>query len=210
MISKGEGEVIKLKKWLYLLVIVVLLAFSGCAKLDTPTSVPYQSSFEDSMNGWVAKGTDLDNPPVEWSIERSQELASDGEAAIRLYLNNINDAGKIWVERSFDVEPNSEYQVHLEYDFASADWGDMNLWAIITGIVPKLPKAKDGLIYQEDTGNNARPEDGFVWLHKSYDFAMKSDQEGKLYIMIGVWGTWETARTYYLDNVNVTITSTEG
>ena len=182
----------------------------ACVGPDTPPSVAYRSSFERDMDGWVAEGTDLDNPPVEWSIERSLDLASDGETAIRLYLNNINDAGKIWVERAFDVEPNREYQVHLEYDFASADWGDMNLWTIITGIAPMPPKAKDGLVYQEDTRNNARPEDGFVWLYKSYDFTVKSEQEGKLYIMIGIWGTWETARTYYIDNVNVAITSTVG
>jgi len=195
-------------KRLLCLLIIGLLIFGACAGPGTPAPVTCHSSFERDMDGWVAESTDLDNPPVEWAIERSQDLASDGKTAIRLYLNNMKDAGRIWIERVFDVEPNREYQVHLEYDFATADWGDMNLWAIITGIVPKLPKAKEGLIYQEDTGNNARPEDGFVWLHKSYDFAVESDQDGKLYIMIGVWGTWETARTYYLDNVKVAITGT--
>lgn len=182
----------------------------ACVGPDTLPSVAYRFSFEHDMDGWVAEGTDLDNPPVEWSIERSQDLASDGETAIRLYLNNINDAGKIWGERAFDVEPNREYQVHLEYDFATADWGDMNLWTIITGVVSQPPKVKGGLVYQEDTGNNARPGDGFVWLYKSYDFTVESDEDSKLYIMIGVWGTWETARTYYLDNVKVAITSTIG
>lgn len=197
-------------KRLLCLLITGLLILGACVGPGTPPSVAYRSSFERDMDGWVAEGTDLDNPPVEWSIERSPDLASDGETAIRLYLNNINDAGKIWVERAFDVEPNREYQVHLEYDFASADWGDVNLWAIITGIVPMPSKAQGGLIYQEDTGNNARPEDGFVWLYKSYDFTVESEQEGKLYIMIGIWGTWETARTYYIDNVNVAITNTIG
>jgi len=157
------------------------------------------------MEGWVANGTDLDNPPVEWSIERSNDIASDGKTAVRLYLNNMNDAGKIWIERPFDGEPNRTYQVHVKYDFASADWGDMNLWTIITSVSPQPPVP--GLLYQGDTGNNARPEDGFVWLRKSYDFDVDSGPDGKIYIVIGVWGTWETARTYYLDNVSISFTA---
>ena len=197
-------------KWqlFYLTAVILLIALLGCDGSAIPTSGTYTFSFERDMEEWVANGTDLDNPPVEWSIERSEDIASDGKTAARLYLNNLNDAGKVWIEHSFDGETNRDYQVHVEYDFASADWGDMNLWTIITSVVPE--SAKTELVFQGDTGNNARPEDGFVWLYKSYDFTVKSEQEGKLYIMVGVWGTWETARTYYLDNVEVTITSTIG
>ena len=30
------------------------------------------------------------------------------------------------------------------------------------------------------------------------------DFEKEIYVIIGVWGTWETARTYYIDNVKIT------
>jgi len=187
------------------LFILLLLMFVGCGEPIAPTPDNYLFSFERDMEDWIANGTDLDNPPVEWSIERSQDIASNGETAVRLYLNNMNDAGKIWIERPFDVEPDRAYQAHLEYDLASADWGDVNLWTIITGVLPKSPEL--GLVYQGHTGNNAEPEDGFVWLQKSYNFSVNSGPEGKLYVMIGVWGTWETARTYYLDNVNISFTA---
>ena len=185
--------------------ILLLLMFVGCGEPIAPTPDNYLFSFERDMEDWIANGTDLDNPPVEWSIERSQDIASNGETAVRLYLNNMNDAGKIWIEQPFDVEPDRAYQAHLEYDLASADWGDVNLWTIITGVLPKSPEL--GLVYQGHTGNNAEPEDGFVWLQKSYNFSVNSGPEGKLYVMIGVWGTWETARTYYLDNVNISFTA---
>jgi len=185
--------------------ILLLLMFVGCGEPIAPTPDNYLFSFERDMEDWIANGTDLDNPPVEWSIERSQDIASNGETAVRLYLNNMNDAGKIWIEQPFDLEPDRAYQAHLEYDLASADWGDVNLWTIITGVLPKSPEL--GLVYQGHTGNNAEPEDGFVWLQKSYNFSVNSGPEGKLYVMIGVWGTWETARTYYLDNVNISFTA---
>ncbi|KXB00643.1 hypothetical protein AKJ41_03920 [candidate division MSBL1 archaeon SCGC-AAA259O05] len=40
-------------------------------------------------------------------------------------------------------------------------------------------------------------------MDKSYDFTVMSGSNGKLYVFIGIWGNWETTRTYYLDNVNV-------
>lgn len=187
------------------LVILILAILTGCEGSGIPSSGTLMFSFEEGMEGWVTNGTDLENPPVEWSIERSKDIASDGNTAVRLYLNNMNDAGKIWIERPFDGEPNRVYQVHVEYDFASADWGDMNLWTIITGVVPE--SAKTGLVFQGDTANNAKPEAGFTWLHKSYDFSVESGPEGKVYVLIGVWGTWETARTYYLDNVSISFTA---
>jgi hypothetical protein len=184
-----------------LVILGMLIALAGCDVSEIPTSGTYTFSFERDMEGWVANGTDLDNPPVEWSVERSEDIASDGKTSVRLYLNNLNDAGKIWIERQFDAEANRDYQVHLNYDFASADWGDMNLWTVITNVSPQPPVP--GLFYQGDTGNSARSEDGFVWLYRSYDFNVESSPEGKVYIVIGVWGTWETARTYYLDNVSI-------
>jgi len=192
-------------KSLLVLTVLVLAVLVGCDESGIPSSGTLTFSFEEDMEGWVANGTDLDNPPVEWSIERSKDITSDGKTAVRLYLNNMNDAGKIWIERPFDGEPNRTYQVHVEYDFASADWGDMNLWPIITGAVPE--SAKTELVYQEDTRNNASPEDGFVWLRKSYDFDVGSGPDGKVYVIIGVWGTWETARTYYLDNIDISFTA---
>jgi len=194
----------KLKSFLLLLT-AALIVSTGCDGAGIPLTDNYTFSFESGMEGWTADGADLDNPPVEWSIECSTDIASDGDSAIRLYLNNTNDAGKIWIENSFDIEPNHTYQVHVEYDFASADWGDMNLWTIITGAVTESAKTK--LVYQENTGNDAEPEEGFVWLRKSYDFTVKTGSEDNLYIIIGVWGTWETARTYYLDNVSVYLTT---
>ena len=196
-----------MNKLLSFLVISSILVLSGCSEAGAPKSGTFQFSFEHDMQGWTVGGTDLDNPPVEWSIERSQDIASDGNTALRFYLNNVNDAGKIWIEKPFDVDPSRFYGAQVEYDLASADWGDMNLWTIITGVISKPPKEKGGLVYQGATGNSAREEEGFVWLHKSYGFNVRSNEEGKLYAVIGFWGTWETARTYYVDNINVTITS---
>ncbi len=162
-------------------------------------------SFEEEMEGWVKNGTDLDNPPVEWSVGRSENLATHGDYSLRYYLSNVNDAGKIWIERPFQVEPNTSYKVNVSYDFASADYGDINLWKIITGVHKTTPRDSGELIFQGDTGNGASSDVGYKWMDKSYEFTINSDSNGEIYLVIGVWGTWETGRFYYLDNLNVNI-----
>ena len=39
---------------------------------------------------------------------------------------------------------------------------------------------------------------------KTDRFVATSSPSGALYVSIGIWGTWETSRTYYLDDVTVT------
>ena len=170
--------------------------------------VSFFFSFEEGMQEWEAKATDLElaNSTIDWSITRSQERVNDGSSSLRFYLENWNDMGKIWIERSFSVKPNTQYVVNVSYAFASADWGDANFFTIITGVLQEPPKSRYELVYQGDTGNGARSDVGYLWLEKSYGFSVESDAAGKLYVVVGVWGVWETPRTYYIDSLRVIFT----
>lgn len=165
-------------------------------------------SFEVDMQGWEARAMDLElaNSTIDWSIARSQERASEGGSSLRLYLENWNDMGKIWIEQGFVVKPNARYVVNVSYAFASADWGDANLFEIITGVLQEPPRSRYDLVYQGSTGNGAGSDVGYVWLEKSYSFSVESDVTGKLYVVVGVWGVWETPRTYYIDSLKVVFT----
>lgn len=195
-----------------MVILIVLVAVLGLATYliigatqeeDGFTSENYFFSFEDDLQNWTDNGTDLDNPPVDWSIDVSQDLASHGESSAKFYLSNLNDAGKIWLERSFEVHPGEVYQVFVSYDFVSKDYGDINLWKIITGVHNTPPRNADELVFQGNTGNGADSEVGYKWMSKDYDFTIESDPEGEIYVTIGVWGTWETAREYFVDNVKI-------
>ena len=156
---------------------------------------------------WETRGLDLElgDSLIVWSIEHTQELARDGNASVKFYLENYNDAGKIWIERPFAVQPNRLYHVNVAYAFASADFGMANLWTLITGVLPQSPETRDDLIYQGHTGNGRQEDVGYVWLDKSYSFDVTSNSAGQLYILVGIWGTWETPRIYYIDNLSVVI-----
>lgn len=168
----------------------------------------YEYSFEDGLEGWTPDGTDLDDPPINWSIAPSDEQAFDGNSSLKLYLENFNDAGKIWVERIFDVKASSSYHVQVSFTFGTFDFGDFNLFNIITSVLNHELTNRDELMYQGDTGHHSE-EEGLVWLEKTYDFYIDTDENGELYINLGVWGSWETTRTYFIDDVVITITEQE-
>lgn len=57
------------------------------------------------------------------------------------------------------------------------------------------------------TGNGADRDVGLRWLRKSFHVAAPPGATGHLYIVVGVWSTWETPRIYYyLDDLTVQLT----
>ncbi|MGH7570807.1 MAG: hypothetical protein ACREMK_03050 [Gemmatimonadota bacterium] len=183
------------------------------AACDVSTSEPFvrrtfEFTFENNIGEWMADATDVDDPPVTWSVERSNELAERGEWSVRLSLDNLNDAGKIWMEREFQLAPGITYGIEVSFDFASADFGNVNLWRIIAGATAVDPETADDLTFQDDdTGNGADEDVGHVWTARRYELgAVTADPEGSIWVALGVWGTFETARTYYVDDVELIFT----
>jgi len=161
-------------------------------------------SFENDFEGWSTNGADLNAD--EWSITRSQDIAFDGSSAVKLDLRNNNDEGLLWIEKPFLVEPNRLYEVNVSYSLASED-GPIGTFQILTGALKQRPTIRNDIIpaIRESTG---RPtlKPGYRWVEKNYQFVVRSDQVGSLWIIIGIWGTFEIRRIYYVDAVRVEIT----
>ncbi len=196
------------------IIVIAVVAVAVSALILTgilfpPLAEVHRYSFEEGMEGWAAAGLDLehDGGTIQWSIERSQERATEGDTSLKFFMDNVNDAGKIWIERGFAVESGRTYSVSVRYAFASADFGSFNLWTIIAGAMPTKPETRDDLqpAFQDDTGNGMDSDSGYLWLEKTYGFNVNPGSDGMLWVIIGVWGTWETPRAYFIDDVEVTI-----
>lgn len=185
--------------------IVSFALVAACS--DDPTGptdgLVFETSFEAGFDGFVPDGADLDDPPIEWEIERTDERADDGEWSVRLEIENLNDAGKIWIERRVELEPGRVYDVDLSYAFASADFGDINAWTVIAGVTPTDPESADDLPFQGSTANGADDDVGFVWLERSHDLTVTTGTSGEAWLSLGVWGTSEFTRSYHLDDVRI-------
>ena len=181
---------------------------NGSGPGPSPPGGPY--SFETDLEGWEPDATDLvfGGSEAIWSITRSQELAADGATSLRLYVVNLSDAAKIWIEQPFALEPNTTYDVDIEYAFATADYGLLNLFTIVTGVLQSSPEDAGDLAptFQGTTSNGASSDVGYQWLRKRYQFTAESGAVGRLYVVIGVWGTYEVTRTYYVDDVRISFT----
>ncbi|MEZ4421950.1 MAG: hypothetical protein R3E98_00955 [Gemmatimonadota bacterium] len=186
-----------------------LLVFSGvaaCGGDDDPVGPGrdvHAFSFESGLGNWEPDATDLDDPPISWEIDTTTRFADDGDRAVRLRLENLNDAGKIWIERRFDVEPETEYDIDLTFAFGTGDGGSINLWTVIAGAHGHDPETRTDLTFQGDTGHEQGLGSGIVWVDRSYGLTARSDADGSLWVSIGVWGTYEVTRIYYVDDVQI-------
>jgi hypothetical protein len=188
----------------FFLFIFAYLVFGQAGYRAAKAGDSFVFSFETGMEGWVATGTDLE-PTIPWSITRTTDMAINGETSLKFILTNLNDAGKIWIERPFYLKPDMLYHVNVKYDFASGDCANcVNQFVIITGVAQRRPETRDDLTFQENTGNGSEPIGYYVWLGKNYDFTLRSGAGGILYVFIGIWGVWEVTRIYYVDNVRIT------
>ncbi len=191
------------------------LALMGCD--SDPTMPPPGEvveatfTFDADMEGWEAVATDTLNPPIDWHVEHTTAEAHTGEGSVELFLENLNDQGKVWMERPFMLEPGTVYQVEVEYAFGTSDWGDVNLFTIIAGVHDDPPRSAEDLTFQdEDTGHGGDEDVGLVWQDRSHSFQTEAPSDGTVYMALGVWGTWETARTYFVDDVTVRFTPIDG
>ena len=86
----------------------VLAALSSCdfgEELVVYPEFDDSFSFERGLEEWSAGGRDLFDPAVTWEVAPSTDRASDGAQSVRLRLDNVNDQGKIWMGRSYGVNP---------------------------------------------------------------------------------------------------------
>ncbi len=184
----------------------LVLSVTACddgGPVDPTPGDPTEESFffEDGMEGWEAVAIDTLNPPIDWRVEHTAERARSKTGSVELYLENLNDQGKIWMERAFELEPGVEYDVEIAFAFSTADWGDVNLFRIIAGAHESPPRDHEALVYQDETGHGQGSDAGHVWLEKEYELTLVAPEDGMVLVAIGVWGSWETARTYYVDEV---------
>jgi hypothetical protein len=197
----------------YTLGLGLSLVAAACADSPTANGPPaVVSSFEGGMDGWRARAMDtLDGSPgdgalAHWSVSRSEARATDGHYAIRIEIENNTDAAKVWLERELRVEPNRDYALEIEYDFATADFGDLNLFRIIAGGLTHSPVERAELepLFRDETGHGFE-DDQYRWLTKHYEQTVRSSPDGKLFVLVGVWATYEVTRVYFVDRVTVAV-----
>ncbi|MEK6286274.1 MAG: hypothetical protein AABO57_11075 [Acidobacteriota bacterium] len=200
-----------MKRVVYLL-IALLFSPSVLATGASPVQLEITESysFENDFEGWSVNATDVwGAPPLAWSVTRSQDQAKKGSTSVEFFLANSNGAEKIWIEKAFAVEPNQIYHVDVEYALASNEPSTdvASSFTVITGVLAKSPRTRVDLGPAfKDSTRKPDSESGYGWFRKTYEFAVRSDEQGMLHVVIGIWGDWEVRKTYYIDDVHISLT----
>lgn len=192
-----------MSRWLLAGLATLPLALAGCNASSSEPFVrhTFGFTFEATLEPWTPDGTDLDDPPVTWSIERSDARAERGQWSARYMLDNVNDAGKIWLETAVvGLTPGVTYDVRIEFDFGSDD-GEINAWTILAGVTDGDPEAFEDLTTREST-ESPGGAGTFAWERKVYETTVTTT-DGVAWFHIGVWGTFESPRTYFVDDIDL-------
>lgn len=194
---------------LVLLSTACLLAAAGCDRLPEAVIVPefrLAYSFEGGLEGWTTSSADLGGGSA--AAEASTERASDGTRSIRFSLANPGGTGKVWLTRELDLTPGKSYTAEIAFDLATADHGVGDAWKLILVARPQPPTTAASLDFQGDTSSGQATNSGIVWAQKRFTVPVQPDEEGRLYLTVGLWGTTPGTRVYWIDNVEVVLTRT--
>jgi len=189
------------------------LSLNGCRIFVEVRDGDVFFSFESGFDNWAARGIDVGaGGTLHWSVTTSTQLAREGASSLRFELNNFGGDGKIWIERPFRFDSARTRRVTVRFAFASADLGTVGNFRILAGVRGSPPGSGTHLtpLAQDDTGNGRTTESGYQWMDKSYTFTLESlppnppGTQGEVWILIGVWGTSNAHRSYFVDSLHVT------
>lgn len=179
---------------------------AACDRLPEAVIVPefeFDYSFEAGLTGWVEGRADLGAGTA--TVGTTTEQASSGSASLGLAVDNVGGAAKIWVTRELEVTPDQSYTVDLTLKVGSVDPASAAPWKVIAGTRSAAPSSAAELPMQDETGAGT-PGGGAAWTPKSYSFPAKADEDGRLFLTLGIWATSAGQRTYWIDEVKVVLT----
>lgn len=188
---------------------LLVLPLTGCEAISEATSPQvtaqeYLFNFESSLGAWTTDGTNVDPDGSHWSIAPSMAEQVSGAQAVAFHLDNREERGRIWMEHDFALRANRSYDVTFTFEFASADWGPGDHWDLLVaaGTGRPLDPRADGF-YAASTRNGAVVDDGFRWRSIELPTRLRTGDDGRARIAIGIEGSTLREATYYLDELGV-------
>jgi hypothetical protein len=209
MISGGEAV-----KYLIYLVMFVFLApmlFVGRVGAREMQEIEEWYSFESDFEGWAIRSNQSE-PGLPPPVTHSQERSTDGLTSLEFEINREAIFQVVWIEKVFDVKPNQIYDAIIDYSFASRDCCHSNPSGIVTGVLNQSPglASRDLIAAKQGEADNGETTlSDYKWLNKQFAFTTRTNEQGKLYAVIGV-GAGEFTRTYFLDKVHIKIVERPG
>src|SRR5712664_3913681 len=154
-------------------------------------------SFEGSLQGWVPQALDLriGDQQEAWSITSDPTAPFDGASSARFFLESVNGAGKIWLERTFTLPSSGRRRAHI--DFAALGSSDaVTPDSLIVGVFRAPPRSADELQPALQPPGIA----GARWTLHAYELEVEG---AAVTVVIGLVGASRARTIYHLDALTV-------
>lgn len=185
-----------------LVALAALSPLAACDRLPEAVILPeyeFTYSFDGGLSDWTAAATDMG--AGTWEV-------TDSSGVVHLDLANASGTGKVWITHELEVTPEKQYTLDISFDLATPDHDAAQAWKVIAGARSTPPAIATDLPFQDATTGNG-PAGEIVWVTRGYSVTAEADEEGLLYLSLGIWGTTTGTRSYRIDNVRVVLTRTE-
>lgn len=180
-------------------------ALAGC-RSDGAGQIQAAWSFETDFDGWgihaldVRQDTSGDSLEIPWSVTRTAARAARGRHSVEITFVNRTDAAKIWLERSFTVQPGTTYEWELRfawYGIQSSQDGNR----LLAGVVATPPVTREAVMALGVAGAGAPA----AWQVRRATGRVLAGADGLITLVVGVWSTFEIDYAYGLDDVRVSL-----
>ena len=167
---------------------------AGCLQVVPPERGSLTNpSFERGLIGWKP---DRDLPtdpntgdPVRTSVSITEQVSSEGDRALSLFLDGQQDDGTLWVQQRVNLSEADRVSVDVYSEQES--FNTITKVAVYAGTDPGRP------LVEGDFDTSREVEDHAGW--QTYTYPVEPVVTGL--VAVGVSVVWETEVTRFLDNV---------
>ncbi|MGQ9479311.1 MAG: hypothetical protein ACUVQ0_04715 [Thermoproteota archaeon] len=193
-----------IKVYIFAAVSMVLIATVFSIWCFQPRTTVLEEGFEEGFGEWVA-GADVPLDPnnpgqtVEWSITQVKNISKSGQYSLKLFIDGRQDDGTIWIKRKINVRKNAQVKAKVSFEFYSES-ESFNTIAVVCSYIG----LKEPLIEEDFTIlGPANILEG--WKSYTHVVNVDTDQNGEIWVAIGISVRWETLMTYYIDKVKIVL-----
>lgn len=179
----------------------VLIAASCTSEpLTIHPEVDETYGFEAGLAGWTAV-----IPPTGGLVivQNSGEMASAGSGALQFLLNDDSGNAAAMVTRAFSVEPDRGYDVEVSFDLATADGPAVQPWTLRFGAGGTEPASAGSVAAAGSTGSD---DDALEFEERTLNATGTAGPDGTLWVTVGVSQETGGSRTYFVDELRVSLT----
>jgi hypothetical protein len=177
-------------------------AYSQQDGLSPSTATVYVENFEWK---WLpdhyleCEQDDVPCWPLDWKIMLSDDVASSGQTSLKFYLNGDHDDGSIWIKRFLKAAPHTSFEVAVSFKLWSPDQSDVNTWPVLAYVGTREPETAYDFV---EIGQTNWKEG---WKRYTYRQLLSTDENGEIWVAMGIHATWENTRSYYIDSAVITV-----